>query len=95
LQIFLNGIDFAKIQSLEESKQFKDQYSKYLRKRLNPPATMIKNLDTWYSKYKVTSSDPEGNPVGGRLDPVRKISLFTMDTKLVQGEGPPFRRLLD
>ena len=43
--------------------------------------TIKQNLDDWFCKYKVTSSDPANKPARGRLDPVRMIPLFTVDTK--------------
>ena len=67
------------IAALKTTKNFRDRYSKYLRKKLHHPNTMIQNLDDWFCNYKVTSSG--GRPAGGRIDPERGIALFTSETK--------------
>jgi len=48
---------------------------------IHQPQTIQQNLDDWFCKYKLTSSDPVNKPAGGRLDPLRMITLFTVDTK--------------
>jgi hypothetical protein len=68
------------IADLKGTKLFWDRYSKYLRKDIREPQTMIQMLDDWFCKYKVNSSDPS-HPGRGRLDPIRGVSLFTSDTK--------------
>ena len=40
----------------------------------------MQNLDDWFCRFKVTTSD-ENRPAGGRLDPIRFEPLFTADTK--------------
>jgi len=70
------------ISELKASKLFRERYSKYLRKVIHQPETTQQNLDDWFCKYKVTSSDPVNKPAGGRLDPMRMITLFTEDAKL-------------
>ena len=70
------------IADIKGTKVFRDRYNKYLRKKLWGPATMIQNLDDWFCKYKVTSSDPEARPAGGRLDPYHGVPLFTNETKV-------------
>lgn len=69
------------IADLKAGKLFRDRYSKYLRKTIQEPQTIQQNLDDWFNRYKVTSSDPTNKPAAGRLDPLRMISLFTVDTK--------------
>ena len=69
------------IAGLKTSKLFRERYAKYLRKVIHQPATIQQNLDDWFCKYKVTSSDPENKPAEGRLDPIRMFPLFTVDTK--------------
>ena len=71
----------SEIADLKASRVFQDRYSKYLRKQLYPPQTIVQNLDDWFCKYKLTSSDPDTRPARGRLDPVRMVSLFTADTR--------------
>jgi len=69
------------IADMKGSKIFRKRYSKYLRKQLHSAETIVQNLDDWFCKYKVTSSDPDTRPARGRLDPVRMVSLFTPETK--------------
>ena len=68
------------IAEMKGTKMFRDRYSKYLRKELCSTQTTIQNLDDWFCKHKVTSSD-DTRPAGGRLDPVRMVTLFAADTK--------------
>jgi hypothetical protein len=79
----LNGKQHSStdIADLQATKQFRDRYSKYLRKQMRQPQTMIQLLDDWFCRYKVTSSDPLNKPAKGRLDPYRNIALFTPETK--------------
>jgi len=69
------------ISDMKRSSKFREQCSKYLRKRLHKPETIIQNLDDWFCRYKVSSSDPENRPARGRLDPIRLEPLFTSDTR--------------
>lgn len=69
------------ITDMKSSRVFRDRYSKYLRKQMHRHETIVQMLDDWFCRYKVTSSDPENHPAGGRLDPIRMQSLFTADTK--------------
>jgi hypothetical protein len=69
------------IADLQGTKLFRDRYAKYLRKELLGPETMRQKLDDWFCKYKVTSSDNDSRRAGGRLDPIKQITLFTGDTK--------------
>lgn len=66
---------------MQAGKLFRERHSKYLRKVINQPETIQHNLDAWFEKYKVTSSDPINKPAGGRLDPICMITLFTEETK--------------
>jgi len=68
------------IDDLKGTKQFRDRYGKYLRKRLRSPETMRQALDDWFCKYKVTAS-PGSRPACGRLDPFHQVPLFTHETK--------------
>ena len=69
------------IAELKAGKLFRERYAKYIRKIINEPQTIAQNLDDWFCKYKVTSSDPINKPAGGRLDPIKQTPLFTVDTK--------------
>jgi len=69
------------IAEMKRSKVFRERYDKYLHKVIHEPQTIRQNLDDWFCKHKATSSDPTNKPAGGRLDPVRMITLFTVDTK--------------
>ena len=82
--IFRNGRKYSsdEIADTKRTRTFRDRYAKYLRKRLHSPETIIQNLDDWFCRYKVSSSDPINNPAGGRLDPIRMECLFTPDTKI-------------
>jgi hypothetical protein len=65
---------------MKQSKIFHDKrYDKYLCKRMREPHTMIQMLDSWFCRYKVTSSSD--TPGKGRLDPIKGTSLFTSETK--------------
>jgi len=66
---------------MRETKLFLDRHSKHLQKKSHGPTTIMQNLDDWFCRYKVTSSDPTNSPAGGRLDPLRQVPLFTADTK--------------
>ena len=68
------------IADLRRTKYFRDRYSKYLRKKLREPNTMIQRIDDWFCKYKVTAS-PAARPAGGRLDPRHQVPSFTPETK--------------
>jgi hypothetical protein len=67
------------ILDIEGTKYFRDRYSKYLRKRMRPPHSIKHKLESWFCRFKVTSVN--GGPALGRLDPIKKISLFTAETK--------------
>jgi len=69
------------IAELQASKAFRERHAKYLRKVIHQPQTIAQNLDNWFCKHKVTSSDPVNKPAHGRLDPLRIMSLFTEETK--------------
>ena len=69
------------ISDMKRSSVFRDRYAKYLRKRLHKHETIVQNLDDWFCRFKVTSSDDVNRPAGGRLDPIRMEPLFTADTK--------------
>ena len=69
------------IADLKRSRLFRDRYSRCLRKVIHEPETIKQNLDDWFCKCKLTSSDPANKPAGGRMDPVRVVALFTVDTK--------------
>jgi len=69
------------IADLKAGKLFRERHAKYLRKVIHEPTTIQQNLDDWFCKYKVTSTDPINKPAGGRLDPIRQVPLFTVDTK--------------
>jgi len=69
------------ITELKSSRLFRERHAKCLRKVIHEPQTIRQNLDDWFCKYKLTASDPINKPAGGRLDPLRMITLFTVDTK--------------
>jgi len=70
----------TEIGDLLGTKVFRDRYSKYLRKSLHPPQTIVHNLDAWFCRYKVTASIGS-RPAEGRFDPFRQCPLFTPETK--------------
>jgi len=78
-----NGKSFTdqEIDDLKGTKQFRDRYGKYLRKRLRLPETMRQAIDNWFCRYKVTVS-PGSRPGRGRLDPLHKVPLFKHETKV-------------
>ena len=70
----------SEITAMRGTRQFRDRYSKYLRKQMHEHQTIIQMLDDWFCKYKVTASNPD-KPAYGRLDPIRLQPLFTEETK--------------
>lgn len=72
----------SEIAKFEKTKNFRSNFAeKYLRKIMLPEAMIRQNLEHWFNRYKVTSSDPELRPAEGRLDPKSGKCLFTQDTK--------------
>jgi len=69
------------IAEMKRTKLFRERCNKYLRKVIKEPQTIRQNLNDWFCKCKATSSDPTNKPAGGRFDPVRMVTLFTVDTK--------------
>ena len=70
----------ADISELVGTKTFRTRHAKCLRKKLKQTETIKQNLDEWFCKYKVTTSDVK-RPALGRLDPIHNVPLFTHDTK--------------
>ena len=78
-----SGIKFTddKISEMQASKIFSQRYDKHLKKEIRPPNVMVAMLEDWFARYKCTSSSHETRPALGRLDPVTKQTLFTLETK--------------
>jgi hypothetical protein len=74
------------INQMKLSSTFKTRYHRWLRKRILPPETIRERLKGWFNRFKVHSSDPDGAPGEGRLDPNTGKKLFTPDTKGVVQE---------
>jgi hypothetical protein len=53
---------------LRGTKIFRQRYSKYIRKVIRPPTTMVQKLDDWFVQFKVTASEGS-TEARGRLDP--------------------------
>lgn len=71
----------AEIEQMRRTGEFHNRFQKYLRKVILDPVTILHNLDLWWDKYKVTSSDPVNRPARGMRDPASGLGLFTEQSK--------------
>ncbi len=83
LVIALQKGKLGEVRTAEEikphTKEFRDRYEKYLRKKIRKPGKIYQKLLRWKITYKYEAS-PGKEEGKGRLDPRTGQRLFTLDT---------------